>query len=541
MNTAAVSLLVAFASQSSAGQTLRLDFRPSGDPQIAIWLEDEQGTFVETLMVTRTTGTFGLGNRPGRPDFGGGYLWPYGRREMVLPVWAHRRGATYPRLVFQDCREDSLGWHERHSSEEPYYCRPLSSQESRIDALSCPTTRFSSDKGIPLSEVNRSTPECQALFARYANPMSFYPPRNDLRSRDPSRDWAGLNDFDTWNDLDAVSQATPPSDEGYHASWRLPAGLADGQYYVFVEVNQAYDFNRFHDYDFFIDPMLRNYGVRVLGQPSIVWRVPIVLSREGSVGFSNEYWGYGSPDGQDGMLRPADGTITVGTEGTGAGRLLPIQGEGGAYQIRAEVIGESGQGEGEACQAPVAPRALREIGAEHWQIVELDIEMAPTTPGIRYEVRYAELHDSIQNEEDFRNAVPGTEVDLGSGQTRFNLVLDLPRPNWAYTIAIRAKNDCGDASDIVAANVSTERREFAAIDACFVATAAHGARYAEDVAVLRSFRDQVLLETDLGLTAVEFYYYVSPSIAEAIRDRPALQTATRWALTPVVWVAGQFE
>ena len=35
-------------------------------------------------------------------EFNSDFRWPYGRRESIFPVWAHRRGVTYPRVVFQD-------------------------------------------------------------------------------------------------------------------------------------------------------------------------------------------------------------------------------------------------------------------------------------------------------------------------------------------------------------------------------------------------------------------------------------------------------
>src|SRR5690349_16371695 len=106
------SLLSGAPSAQTSERAIDVEFTPAGEPQIAIWLEDEQGRFVDTMMVTNLVGKFGLGNRPGRGDFGSAYLWPYGRREMALPVWAHRRNVEYDRLVFQDCRENSLGWHE---------------------------------------------------------------------------------------------------------------------------------------------------------------------------------------------------------------------------------------------------------------------------------------------------------------------------------------------------------------------------------------------------------------------------------------------
>jgi len=58
--------------------------------QLAIWLTDEQGTFVDTVYVTRKVARKGMGNRRGRLDDKWG-----GARLSVLPVWAHSRGVDY--------------------------------------------------------------------------------------------------------------------------------------------------------------------------------------------------------------------------------------------------------------------------------------------------------------------------------------------------------------------------------------------------------------------------------------------------------------
>ena len=55
--------------------------------QLAIWLNDETGAFVDTVYVTRKTALKGLGNRGGELDDHLG-----GSRLSVLPVWAHQRG-----------------------------------------------------------------------------------------------------------------------------------------------------------------------------------------------------------------------------------------------------------------------------------------------------------------------------------------------------------------------------------------------------------------------------------------------------------------
>ena len=71
----------------------RTDLRPGKQlpPQIVIWVEDAAGNFVDTVFITQQTGTYGLGNRPGRMDFNSAPLWPYGKRITTFPVWAEKK------------------------------------------------------------------------------------------------------------------------------------------------------------------------------------------------------------------------------------------------------------------------------------------------------------------------------------------------------------------------------------------------------------------------------------------------------------------
>ncbi|MDY6842681.1 MAG: DUF2271 domain-containing protein [Thermodesulfobacteriota bacterium] len=71
--------------------------------QIAIWLTDEQETYMDTVYVTRKTAKKGLGNRRGGLDDKWG-----GTRLSVLPVWAHRRVIDYDDHNFYPSKKNPL-------------------------------------------------------------------------------------------------------------------------------------------------------------------------------------------------------------------------------------------------------------------------------------------------------------------------------------------------------------------------------------------------------------------------------------------------
>jgi len=57
---------------------------------------------------------------------------------------------------------------------------------------------------------------------------------------------------------------------------------------------------------------------------------------------------------------------------------------------------------------------------------------------------------------------------------------------------------------------------------------------AQEIQILREFRDRYLLTNVLGRACVDFYYRVSPPMAEFINEHPALKPIVRTALVPVV-------
>jgi len=69
---------------------------------------------------------------------------------------------------------------------------------------------------------------------------------------------------------------------------------------------------------------------------------------------------------------------------------------------------------------------------------------------------------------------------------------------------------------------------------CFIATAAYSTPMAEEIGVLRAFRDEYLLTNPVGEALVNLYYTVSPPIAEFITEHPSLKPVVRAGLVPVV-------
>jgi hypothetical protein len=66
--------------------------------------------------------------------------------------------------------------------------------------------------------------------------------------------------------------------------------------------------------------------------------------------------------------------------------------------------------------------------------------------------------------------------------------------------------------------------------ACFIATAVYGTPLAEEVDILRQFRDEFLLTNPIGRALVTIYYRLSPPVAGFISRHRTLRTAVRGCL-----------
>jgi hypothetical protein len=60
---------------------------------------------------------------------------------------------------------------------------------------------------------------------------------------------------------------------------------------------------------------------------------------------------------------------------------------------------------------------------------------------------------------------------------------------------------------------------------------------AEEIQILREFRDEYLLMNPVGQALVDIYYMTSPPIAEFITEHPSLKPIVRVGLWPAVVIS----
>jgi hypothetical protein len=500
-------LVMASALELRAGgarascRVLRYSFQVQGNgagaldmaPQIAVWVETpDRQTFVDTLMVTNAVAMRGIGNRPGRWDFPSGPKFPYGRRPMALPIWAHARGRLYPALVMQNGDEDDLMGHEGTSGPDPYFCRPMALGEL-VDAVTCASGAFRSDKG---------------MFDT-TGPASYFPPRGDLGDTlaqpcpplvnrpNQSCSIGDAEQFAVLDDLDAVATATPAAGQLYTGSWVVPDGLAPQTYAVMVEVGKEFDQNAsYHDPSFksaFEMMEGPQFGINGnLGQPSVVFRVPIVLGDAADQSVVTDHIaGYGDPHGDVGPpLTPVPVEVPVAevTSTSAVVRLLQDSDQG------APVLGY------EVRYSPIKPLAM--IGPN-----DMDSWIpAPSPP-------------------------PGPPGSVGETTLTY-----LVSNSW-YAVGVRAHGTCG-VSAASYARFWTPRATFKKLSGCFIVTAAFDA---PEVNALRAVRDRAVAGSALAATAVDLYERSAPVLADLLRQSEVLRSLARAALRPVVDTARDLE
>jgi len=508
---------------------------PDFGPQIAVWVERADGTFIDTLMVTNATAIYGIGNRPGDWNLRSGPRFPYGRRQMALPVWAHARGKTYPLVVMQDGMEDHLGQHEDDSSPEPHFCRPMLATEI-VDAVTCPSGTFRSDKG-------RLDPSA----------VSYYPPRTDLfdsgslcppiiEDRGTSCDDGDSAQYGFLDDVDAVAAATPPFGVQTSRGWIVPAALAPGPYDVVVEVGKEFDPDDGHRLPSLPPSDVPDYGAEGnLGQPSVIFRVPIVVggalaTTEAAAAHLD---GTGDATGATGAISPPDGTIST-APGSGEGRLATTAGPGGLGRVHVSLSAC----EPFDCASHGPPGAVPvEAPADGVKATSATLRFHQVGDGalpvLAYEARFARVGhtgDVSLTAEDFARWTPLPGFAPAAPDTTSDVALDGLAPQTEYAVGVVAHGRCGD-SPISYARFTTPAIKYVQLSGCFVATAAFGSPLAEEVNSLRRLRDRATAASGLARAAVDLYYREGPAAARALATTDVGRAVVRRTLAPVAALA----
>lgn len=569
-----------------ADGVLRVNFTPTERAQIAIFLENEEGNFIHTLALTHATALRGIGNRPGALQMNSGFRWPYGRREGVLPIWAHRRTsaeAAFRRVIFQE--RPTEGYAARsvddHSTDN-YFCLSFAVEHSKqdaLDAVSCASV-FSSDKGRYL--------DADDLSAGYAEPFelrpregimrslgfqSLYPPRLDL-DEIGAYDHLDIGNFrvdarTAMPSIDAVSMATPRGEAGFGLQWQIPDELPHGRYWLYVEINTEGDHNDYYSAKRFPAPgtsgrnpsgewdsWARNYGYPYRGQPSIVYRALIEISGRQTFSEVDLPYGYGELHGADGRIRPIDHTITDDPRsrpGSGADRLRKLGDEPRLRVEAAFFTEEECAGELPAADALSAAPHRDERRSHH----HAELSFIPRRGSVPvYDWEVAISREPITNEIDFEraNQANAAEIDTvalslcapdeGNSGRRCPAYdaphrFEIGQLNYLtdYHIGVRAFDYCGRRGPITTAQIRTTEINYTTLSPCFIATAAFGSPLAEELVVLRRLRDEILMEIPAGRALIRIYESLSPPLARFIAKSERRRATARFLLRPIAAAA----
>ena len=501
-----------------------------------MWLESADGTrFVDTLMVTNAVAIHGIGNRPGTWDMLSGPRFPYGRRSMALPIWAHTRGQLYPFVAMNDGMEDELVNHENTSSPEPYFCRPMALGEI-VDAVTCPSGQFRSAKGL----------------LDPTQPQAYYPPRADLfnfggapciaRIGYPgSCDPGDSAQYFALDDVDVVAAATPPYGAPYTGSWIVPVDLANGDYALAVEVAKEFDTNAAHTYPSEMTALdMQFYSADGqhgnVGQPSVLFRVPFTLGGAAGGAAASDIVGYGDWSGATGEVTPPDDTISS-DPGSGVGRLLLLDGGANGPSRVSLTLGACPAVDCTATPAPVPlPVSFTATATSSGSGATLQVLQSSENGGqpvVGYDVRYAILPATgAIDPSAFSAWTPAGGLAVSAPGTSTTVQLDALTPQTIYGVGISAIGVCGSSPPTFQV-FSTPARSFAKLSGCFIATAAFGSDLAPEVATLRLLRDLATSHSALATTAVELYYRSSPPLATALARSPVGRALVRTALRSI--------
>jgi len=187
--------------------------------------------------------------------------------------------------------------------------------------------------------------------------------------------------------------------------------------------------------------------------------------------------------------------------------------------------------------------ASTNITMEDWYSITANFEaeeVPPIEPPVQYDLTISCMTGGSVETPGFGQFTyeAGTTISLVvSSDYRYEFVCwsgdvgTIANVNAAYTTIIMN----GDYS--ITANFEEKEPRPVSTDGCFIASAAYGTPMADEIQILREFRDKYLLTNPIGQAFVDLYYKVSPPIAEFITEHPSLKPMVRTGLLPIVAIS----
>jgi hypothetical protein len=365
-------------------------------------------------------------------------------------------------------------------------------------------------------------------------------------------------------DIDAVSMATPQGGEPQQRLFSVPSDWAAGKYRACLEINVGGDYNANYDEQHYPTPMTPSmswdswalsFGYPYRGQPSVVYCVPFELQGAGEAMYSTAEaegstatWDTASPD--YGQLGSMDGMTTDPQSAPGSGGdRLRLNSDGQRFEV---VVKPPLSCEGNQPPGTIDELSLKRFPdeLEAWRWAKMDFRAAADDKGVfRYDVRVSTA--PITDEASFMRGLPAKSATTAADELR--IPADMPagkmietdlgglEASTKYYIGVRAIDGCAASGPMAVAELTTDQRVFATVSPCFVATAAYGTPFAQEISALRRFRDRHLSNNTFGRMFVAAYGNVGPKLANFIRGSESLRAVSRALLAPAVAVARFFQ